>query len=113
MEKSSIAQGQMFLHFDNSYMEKPRVWVKVASKVFGNHYGEDKEEVSVFVDNDMLVKFAVSNYEPSVTDKWIITDGYYDIMVREGSFVPITDLRKTDDICEQMGWPKYEIDLGF
>lgn len=103
----------MFLHFDDSYMEKPRVWVKIANKVFGNHYGEDKKEISVFVDNDVLVKFAVSNYQPSLTDKWSITDGYYNKMVGEGRFVPVDDLRKTDDICKQMGWPKYEIDLGF
>ena len=108
MEKSNIAQGQMFLHFDDSYMEKPRVWVKIANKVFNLSIAAPKKE-----DNDVLVKFAVSNYQPSLTDKWSITDGYYNKMVGEGRFVPVDDLRKTDDICKQMGWPKYEIDLGF
>jgi len=103
----------MFIHFVGSYMDKPRVWVKVANKVFGNHYGEDKEEVSVFVDNDALVRFAVSNHQMDFTDKWNITDSYYGKMAREGEFVPLDDLRKANDICEQMGWPKYEIDLGF
>ena len=109
MEKSNIAKGQMFLHFDNSYMEKPRVWVKVTNRVLITNV-----EVSVFVDNDVLVKFALKNYQPNMlADKWNITDDYYGKMVREGKFVPLDDLRKADDICEQLGWPKYEIDLGF
>ena len=112
MEKTNIAQGQMFIHFDASYMEKPRVWVKVSNKVFGSHHGENKEEVSVFVDNAAIVKFAVNGRQPSIVDKWNISDGYYGRMVREGKFIPIDGLRETDDICEQVGWPKYEVDLG-
>ena len=115
MEKSSIAQGQMFLHFDKSYMEKPRVWVKV-DEVEKNEF--DDEMVSMFVDNEVLVGISIGavNVERDgvgIRDKWLISDHYYGKMVREGKFVPVDDLRKADDICEQMGWPKYEIDLGF
>ena len=48
MEKSVIEKGQMFLHFDKSYMEKPRVWVKVEDAV--------DQPLSRFVDNQALVR---------------------------------------------------------
>ena len=41
MKRSSIAIGQMFVHFDKAYMEFPMVWVKVENRTLGNHYGED------------------------------------------------------------------------
>lgn len=114
MEKSGIAVGQMFIHFDNAYMEKPKVWVKVKNEVFGNHYGEDKEEVSLFVDNDAMAKFGIdSSYRFGIRDKWSLTDGYYLKMVRAGKFVPVDDLARIGDICQRLGWPEYEIDLGF
>ena len=117
MEKSNIAIGQMFIQFpqpiaDGQEKPMPRVWVKIKNEVFGNHYGEDKEEVSLFVDNNALVQFSINpNYRIGIMDKWSITDSYYGRCVREGKFVPIDDLRQTDGICLEMGYPKYEINL--
>ena len=112
MNKSNIANGQMFLHFNPTYMDKPKVWVKVKSEIFGNHYGEDKEEVSLFVDNNAMVKVAINpNYKIGLPERWSITDGYYGKMVRTGEFVPIDDLAKCDDITEQLGWPAYVLDF--
>ena len=117
MIKSNIAVGKMFIQFpkpiaDGQEKPMPRVWVKIKSEVFGNHYGEDKEEVSLFVDNNALAKLSTNpNYRIGIMDKWSITDGYYGLMVRKGEFVPIDDLRQTDGICLEMGYPKYEIEL--
>lgn len=112
MNKSNIANGQMFLHFSPTYMDKPRVWVKVANRTLGNHYGEDTEEVSLFVDNNAMVKVAINpNYTPDLTEKWNITDRYYGEMVRKGEFVPISDLREVVDICEQMGYELPELPI--
>lgn len=112
MNKSNIANGQMFIHFTPTYMDKPKVWVKVKSEVFGNHYGEDTEEVSLFVDNNAIVKVSINpNYKIGLPERWSITDGYYGKMVRKGEFVPIDDLAKCDDITEQLGWPAYVIDF--
>lgn len=114
MIKSNIAIGQMFIQFEPTYMDKPKVWVKIKSEVFGSHYGEDAEEVSLFVDNNAVVKFSINpNYRIGITEKWSITDTYYGKCVREGKFIPVDDLAKTDDICEQAGWPAYEIDFEF
>lgn len=112
MIKSNIAVGQMFLHYNPTYMDRPKVWVKVESKIFGNHYGEDTEEVSLFVDNNAMAKVSINpNYKIDLNEKWSITDGYYGEMVREGEFVPIDDLAKCDNITEQLGWPVYVIDF--
>ena len=112
MTKSNIANGQMFIHFNPTYMDKPKVWVKVKSEIFGNHYGEDTEEVSRFVDNNAIVMTIINpNYKIGLTEKWSITDGYYGQMVRKGEFVPIDDMRQCDDICLQLGWPAYVIDF--
>ena len=119
MEKSLIPNGQMFMQFpkpisDNQEKPMPRVWVKVKSEIFGNHYGEDKEEVSLFVDNNALVQTSINpNYKIGIMDKWSITDGYYGEMVRKGEFVPIDDLREVDGICTEKGYPLYQIDLHF
>jgi hypothetical protein len=95
-------------------MEKPRVrvWVKIKNEEL------DGKEVSLFIDNEVLTLIAIGAHDVKekgigIHDKWFITDEYYGKMVREGRFIPITDLRQVEDICEQMGWPKYEIDLGF
>lgn len=115
MNKSNIANGQMFLHFNPTYMDRPKVWVKAKNKVckvFANHYGEDTEEVSLFVDNNAMVKVAINpNYEIGLAEKWSITDGYYGKMVRKGEFVPIDDLRDVEGITEQLGWPAYVLDF--
>lgn len=117
MIKSNIEVGQMFIQFpqpisDNQEKPMPRVWVKIKSEVLGNHYGEDTEEVSIFVDNNALVQFSINpNYRIGIRDKWYITDTYYGTCVREGKFVPIDDLRQTDGICLEMGYPKYEVNL--
>lgn len=112
MRKSGIAIGQMFLHFNPTYMDRPRVWVKTGSRILGDHYGEDKEEVSLFVDNNALLKKSVNpSYEPDLPEKWLVTDTYYGKMVREGEFVPIDDLNKVVGITEQLGWPAYVMDF--
>ena len=109
MKKSNIAIGQMFIYhsfpFPHSNTEnETQVWVKVV----------DEGERSIFVNNQALVRVSIkAQRNLHCTDKWSISDEYYDRMVREGRFVPLDDLRKTDDICEQMGWPMYEIELGF
>ena len=112
MRKSGIPEGQMFIHFNPTYMDRPRVWVKVGNQRFGNFRGEDKEEVSLFVNNDAMVKAAINPaYEPDLAEKWSVTDGYYNRMVAEGEFVPIDDLKKVDGICLRLGWPDYTLDL--
>jgi hypothetical protein len=114
MKKSNIAIGQMFIYFDKSYMEQPKVWVKVKNEEFGNFRGEATEEVSSFVDNQALVEVSIGMKKHiTIHDKWSITDSYYGKMVREGKFVPIDDLNKTDYICLQLGWPMYLMDIGF
>ena len=112
MNKSNIINGQMFIHFDKTYMDVPKVWVKVKNEIFGKHYGEDAEEVSLFVDNNAMIKAAINpNHKIDLAEKWSITDGYYGKMVREGKFVPLDDLLKCNDITEQLGWPPYVIDF--
>ena len=112
MNKSNIANGQMFIHFTPTYMDRPRVWVKVKGRILGGHYGEDKEEVSLFVDNGAMVKAAINPaYEIGLGEKWSVTDGYYNRMVTEGEFVPIDDLREVEGICGELGWPAYTLDL--
>ena len=104
MEKSVIEKGQMFLHFDKSYMEKPRVWVKVEDAV--------DQPVSRFVDNQALVRFSIDgSTHIAPYEKWYITDRYYDYNVKNGEFIPISDLNEMDDLCEKKGYPYYEIDL--
>lgn len=110
MEKSMIAVGQMFLYhtmpFHHSDTEnETQAWVKVAEAEGGR---------SLFVKNDTMVKVSIkAQKEILCSDKWLISDEFYGRMVRKGEFVPLDDLRKADNICEQMGWPKYEIDMGF
>ena len=109
MIKSNIAKGQMFIQFPQPIAElqdttNPRVWVKIKSEVLGNHYGEDKEEVSLFVDNNALVRLSIGQLKSfGLRDKWYITDTYYGYNVRKGDFVPIDDLREVDDICIERG----------
>ena len=112
MNKSNISNGQMFIHFNPTYMDRPKVWVKVKSEVFGNHYGEDKEEVSLFVDNNAMVKVSINpNYKIGLTEKWSITDGYYGKMVQKGEFVPVSDLNEASRVCEEKGWGAYYLDF--
>ena len=112
MKKSNIPDGQMFLHYNPTYMDKPKVWVKVKTEIFGNHYGEDTEEVSLFVDNNALARVSVNpDYKIGLTEKWSITDGYYDKMVKKGAFIPIDDLRETDRICKELGTPNCPVDF--
>lgn len=114
MKKSNIAIGQMFIYFDKSYMEKPRVMVKIKNEKFGNHRGEDTEDVSLFVDDEAIAQFGIGVKKAfDIRDKWNITDTYYGKMVREGKFVPVDDLAKVDDICLQLGWPTYLVDPGY
>lgn len=111
--KSVIAVGQMFIQFpkpigENQPLPQPRVWVKVGNEVLRG------EEVSLFVDNNAIVRLSVKAADRiGIMDKWYISDGYYGKSVREGDFVPIDDLRETDGICEEMGYPPYRVDLGF
>ena len=104
----------MFIHFDKTYMDTPKVWVKVKSEKFGNFRGEDEEEVSLFVDNETLAKFSIGAVKSiGITNKWYLTDTYYEKMVGKKLFVPCDDLNEVENICEQNGWPFYEIELGF
>ena len=110
--KSVIAVGQMFLQFpkpiaDNQPLPQPRLWVKVSNEtVWG-------EEVSLFVDNNAIVRLSVKSERIGIMDRWYVSDGYYGESVRKGDFVPIDDLRETDGICEEKGYPLYQIDLRF
>ena len=108
MEKSCIAQGQMFIQFPQPIAElqdtpKPRVWVKIKNEELNG------EEVSLFLDNEVVMLIAMGAHDVKekgvgIRDKWLITDEYYDKCVREGKFVPIDDLRQVEDICVQLGY---------
>lgn len=108
MEKSNIAQGQMFIQFPQPIAElqdtpKPRVWVKVKNEEL------DGKEVSLFIDNEVLMLIAIGAWDIKekgigIHDKWYVTDEYYGKCVREGKFVPIDDLRQVEDICQQLGY---------
>ena len=112
MRKSDIAIGQMFIYFDETYMDAPQVWVKVGNQKFGNFRGEYEEEVSQFVDNQALVRISIgARKDINIHEKFYITDTYYGKMVREGKFVPLDDLNKAGDICLQLGWPEYVMDF--
>ena len=105
MAKSLIPQGQMVFHYNPLTMDRPKVWVKV---------DDTQEEPSLFVDNNAIVRFAISSMnKPRIGERWLITDEFYGKMVREDKFVPIDDLNQTDRITEELGWPAYEIDLPF
>lgn len=105
MAKSNIAQGQMVLNYNPQIMDKPRVWVKV---------DDTQEEPSLFIDNNVLVQFAINKHrKPQADEKWLITDEFYGKMVRQGLFVPIDDLNQAERITEELGWPAYYVDLGF
>ena len=105
MAISKIPQGQMFIHFAPTYMDKPRVWVKVED---GN------EEPSLFIENSAMVRFSINpNSKPTLTERWLIGDRYYNEMVNKGEFIPITDLNEVDSITEKRGWPAYEIEFDF
>jgi hypothetical protein len=106
--KSTIAQGQMILHFNPTTMDKAKVWVKA-----GN-YKTDDTELSLFIDNNAMVRYAIDNRnQPRVNEKWYISDRFYGMMVREGRFVAVDDLNQASAVCEELGWPQYEIVLGF
>ena len=110
MVKSKVAFGQMFAYFRKPIcvgeMPMPVVWVKVANSTI------DGEEVSIFVDNQALVRISIDgNNRIGIHEKWHITDRYYDYNVKNGEFIPISDLNEMDDLCEKKGYPKYEIDL--
>lgn len=106
MIKSNIAIGQMFIQFPQPIAElqdapKPRVWVKVDNQA--SQWND--EEHSVFVDNDAMVGISVGAVKSlGIRDKWLISDGYYGAMVREGKFVPIDDLREVEGICLELGY---------
>ncbi len=112
INKSVIAVGQMFIQFpkptDYQPEPQPRVWVKVSDEfVWG-------EGVSLFVDNNAIVRKCVNpSARIGVMERWYVTDGYYGESVRKGDIVPIDDLRETDGICEEKGYPPYLVDLEF
>lgn len=102
-----IPVGQMFIFhsfpFPHSNTEnKTEVFVKVS----------DEGERSLFVSNSAMARIAVkAQNRLHITDKWSISDEYYGRMVSEGRFVPIDDLRDTEKVCKEKGWPAYVIDL--
>lgn len=107
----------MFIQFPQPIAElqeapKPKVWVKVKNEVLSKLYNEDSEETSVFIDNEALVKFSIGSIKQfRILDKWYITDSYYGQCVREGKFVPVSDLNEVDGICLEMGYPPYEMNI--
>jgi hypothetical protein len=109
MEKSNIAQGQMFIQFPQPIAElqdtpKPRVWVKVSET--------DDTEPSLFIDNSACARFAIDNTsKPTIAERWLISDRFYGEKVRKGEFVPISDLNEASRICEELGWPSYDINI--
>ena len=109
MKKPNIARGQMFvchsIPFPHSDTEnETQVWVKVC----------DEGERSIFVNNQAMVKVSIkAQRNLHCTDKWSISDEYYNRQVAQGQFVPIDDLRDTEKVCKEKNWPPYEIDLGF
>ena len=105
MEKSNIKQGQMVLHFNPLAMDKPMVWVKVEE--------DGNTEPSLFITNDALVRHCIHGDTPSPNERWLMGDKFYNELVEGGKFIPIADLRDAETICEEKGWPKYEVDLGF
>lgn len=98
----------MFIQFPQPIAElqdtpKPRVWVKIRNEEL------DGKEVSLFIDNEVLMLIAMGAHDikekgVGIHDKWFITDEYYGRMVREGRFVPIDDLHQVEDICVQLGY---------
>ena len=97
-----------FPHSDTE--NETQVWVKVTDE----EGLSERTTRSIFVNNNALVKLSVNpNYKLKNEDKWSISDEYYGRMVRLGWFVPIDDLRDLDNITLELGWPAYEIDLGF
>ena len=102
----------MFIQFPQPIAElqdtpKPRVWVKIRNEEING------EEVSLFIDNEVLVLISIGAWDVEkrgigIRDKWLITDGYYGKCVREGKFVPIDDLRKVEDICLELDYEKPE-----
>lgn len=104
MNKSNIPHGQMVLHFAPSYMDKPKVWVKVSD--------ENDTEPSLFIDNSACVRFAIDNtYKPSITERWLISDRFYNEKISCGQFIPVSDLNEASRVCEEKGWPYYEADF--
>ena len=93
----------MVLHFNPVYMDAPRVWVKVS---------KDDDEPSLFIDNKAVARFAIDNtYKPSIAERWQMTDNYFGEQCRLGIFVKFDDLNEIDDLCLQLGWPKYETEI--
>lgn len=112
MNESKIPCGQMFLQFPapvvDGELPMPKVWVKV-SDIFLVLYGI---KCSVFVDNRALALFSMNAIEYiNQADKWYITDACYEKSVADKKFIPISDLNEVDELCEQAGYPRYEIDL--
>lgn len=99
--KTMIPQGQMFIYFNPDLMDMPKVWVKVSPT--------NDDEPSLFIDNNAMVRYTLNqDSKPSIEERWLITDRFYGEMVRKGFFAPIDDLNEIENMCEQLGWPKYE-----
>ena len=98
----------MFIQFPQPIAElqdtpKPRVWVKIKNEELNG------KEVSLFLDNEVLMLISMGAYDikekgVGIRDKWFVTDEYYGKCVRNGKFVPIDDLRQVEDICQQLGY---------
>lgn len=96
-----MQKGDMFFRNpkDKDFI-KPEVYVKMENaEVQGR-------QASIFIKNSALVKICTGNYEPYPSDRWAITDEYYDEMVKDGYAIPISDIKEVEKIC-----PEYKIDL--
>ena len=101
---SDFKKGDMFF-FNSLNLDfmQPEVYVMVDESIV-----QDTNTKS-FIENSALVKHLISNYEPSTSDIWAITERYFNSMQDKGHFIPIDDIREAEDICEKFGLKMEEV----
>jgi len=101
---SDFKKGDMFFFnpLDKDWM-KPEVYVMMEEGIVQGF------EAKTFIKNSALVKHLISNYQPYPSDIWAITDAYYKNMSEAGHFIPIEDLRETEDIRNKFGLKTEEV----
>jgi len=93
---SDFNKGDMFFFNPlNLDFMKPEVYVMMDEG--------DVQDVNAksFIVNSALVKHLTSNYEPSTSDIWAMSEKYFSSMQDKGHFIPIDDLREVEDICRK------------
>ncbi len=107
MEKSNLPNGTMFVRMPYEWETEKmtKVYVKCGEL-------KGREEYSRFVENNALALFGAISKPLGISDTWGISDTFYNENVKKGLFVPITDLREVEVICEERGVnPPPPIDL--